>query len=264
MKLKIFRYNKGMESPRYDTFQIELSPGLTILSALFKVQEQYDDSLAFRYSCRGAVCGTCAVLINRVPRLACRTQLEALVSKKLDISLSRIPFAGFTEPWDSQQEIIIEPLPHFPVVRDLIVDMSSFFDRYRELGPVFRPEGPDPEKERLMDPKAVKELNRYTPCILCAACYAACPVNGKNPRYAGPAALAKLYRFHIDPRERSGPSRLLTADNPDGWWGCQFYSNCRKVCPKDVPPDIAIGSARHEITKMKDKNNVQNLNGGKS
>jgi succinate dehydrogenase / fumarate reductase iron-sulfur subunit len=261
MKLRVFRYHKEIKSPRYDTFAIEPSPGLTVLGALFKVQEQYDDSLAFRYSCRGAVCGTCAMLINRVPRLACRTQLEALLAGNLDTPLSRTPFTGLAEPWDPREEVIIEPLPHLPIIRDLIVDMTSFFQRYREIEPVFRPDGPDPETERLMDPQAVRELGQYTSCILCAICYAACPVNGKNPRYAGPAALAKVYRFHIDPREKKSPSRLILADTPDGWWGCEFHTNCRKVCPKGVPPDLAIGRARQEIKKMKDLNDSKNLSG---
>ena len=92
------------------------------------------------------------------------------------------------------------------MIKDLIVDMDEFFARYRAIVPVFRPGEPDPEKERLMTPEAVRELEQYTTCILCAACFAACPVNGKNPRYTGPAALAKLYRFHIDPREQQGPA----------------------------------------------------------
>ena len=102
-----------------------------------------------------------------------------------------------------------------------------------------------------MKPEEVKELGQYTTCILCAACFGACPVNGKNPRYLGPAALAKLYRFRIDPREQAGPERLASADRPDGWWACEFHTNCRKVCPKDVPPNIAIGRARQELTRMK-------------
>ena len=102
-----------------------------------------------------------------------------------------------------------------------------------------------------MTPDAVRELGRYTTCILCGACYAACPVNGKNKHYPGPAALAKLFRFHIDPREKEGAARLATADRPDGWWACEFHTNCRKVCPKGVPPDKAIGQARQELNRMK-------------
>lgn len=251
MNLKISRFRTGMEKPRYDTFELEPANGMTVLSALFHVQEHFDDSLAFRYSCRGAVCGTCAMLINRVPRLACRTQLHALVAGKLSLPLHAYVLPEYTEPWDPATEIIIEPLPNLPVIKDLIVDMTTFFANYRAVDPAFHPPDRHPEKERPMSPAAVRELEKYTTCILCAACFGACPVNGKNPRYLGPAALAKLYRFHIDPREQPGPGRLAAADKPEGWWACEFHTNCRKVCPKDVPPDIAIGHARQELNRIR-------------
>ncbi len=255
MKLKVFRFQPGWEKPRYDTFAIEPVPGMTVLTALFEAQSRYDDSLAFRYSCRGAVCGTCAMLINRVPRLACRTQLGALTAGALDLSLSHYDLPALTEPWDTKEEVLLEPLPNLPVIKDLIVDMGIFFAKYRAIEPVFRPGDPDPEKERLMSPASVSELEQYTTCILCGACFAACPVNGKNPGYTGPAALAKLYRFRIDPREQQGISRLGRADGPDGWWACEFHTNCRRVCPKEVPPDKAIGHARQELMNMKKDGN---------
>ena len=250
MKLKIFRSRPGTKA-RYDTFDIKPSPGMTVLSALFAIQEQFDESLAFRSSCRGAVCGTCAMLINRIPRLACRTQLHALMEGKLNMSLHAFSPQQYTEPWDPATEIIIEPLPNLPVIKDLIVDMNTFFAAYKSISPVFWPRDADPKKERLMDSAAVRELEKYTTCILCAACYGACPVNGKNPEYSGPAALAKLYRFFIDPREQRGLERLAAADTPTGWWACEFHTNCRRVCPKNVPPDIAIGRARKELIKAK-------------
>ena len=251
MRLKVFRFSPGMEEPRYDTFPIEPAPGKTVLAALFEVQGRYDDSLAFRYSCRGAACGTCALLINRVPRLACRTRLAALADTTRDPQLSGFILPELHEPWDRAEEVIVEPLPNLPVIKDLIVDMERFFANYRSILPVFLPGDADPAKERPMTPAEVRELEQYTTCILCAACFAACPVNRDNSRYPGPAALAKLYRFRIDPRERQGASRLRTADNPDGWWACEFHTNCRKVCPKGVPPDKAIGHARQELTKLK-------------
>jgi len=128
-----------------------------------------------------------------------------------------------------------------------VVDWDVFFEKYRALEPVFIPAGPAPDTERLMDPASVNALELYTTCILCAACYGACPVNGKDPAYAGPAALAKLYRFHIDPRETQDGKRLKAGDTPGGWWGCEFHANCRRVCPKGVPPNRAIGAARREL-----------------
>jgi succinate dehydrogenase / fumarate reductase, iron-sulfur subunit len=251
MNLKVFRYDPGVNGPRYDVFRIEPAPGMTVLTALFAAQEQYDESLAFRYSCRGAVCGSCAMLIDNVPRLACRTQVQALLEGKLIAPLSPSPEQGMNMTWDPAGEILVEPLPNLPVVRDLIVDMSPFFTAYRSLHPVFSPAGTPPEKEHPMVPAEVKKLEPYTNCILCGACFGACPVNTKNPRYPGPAALAQLYRFHIDPREKPGPSRLDRADNPDGWWACEFHTNCRRVCPRGVPPDRAIGFARRELSEDK-------------
>ncbi|HTY51624.1 MAG TPA: succinate dehydrogenase/fumarate reductase iron-sulfur subunit [Methanomicrobiales archaeon] len=248
MQLKVFRSGAGTQGPRYDRFEIDAPVGMTVLGALFAAQEK-DDTLAFRYSCRGAVCGTCAMLINRVPRLACRTQVRSLLDGKDKVQLAPYPAIQAAEPWDPGREVLVEPLPHLPVIRDLVVDMTRFFEYYTDIDPVFAPTGPEPEKERLMDPASVKDLAVYANCILCGACFGACPVNGRNPRYLGPAALAGLYRFRIDPREAGGAARLRRADTPDGWWACEFHGNCRRVCPKGVPPNIAIGRARKELTQ---------------
>jgi len=249
MKLKVYRYNERMDSPRYDTFELKSRPGMTILEALFQIQKQFDDSLSFHYSCRGAVCGTCAMLINKVPRLACRTQAESLL--KGDLKINLVPYPSIedtTAEWNPEEEILVEPLPHLPIIKDLIVDMSTFFKYYKFIEPTFKPADPAPEKERLMKPTAIPELELYTNCILCAACFGACPVDGKNPEYLGPAALAKLYRFHIDPREANGTERLKRANIPNGWWACEFFGNCTRVCPKGVPPTIGIAKTRKELT----------------
>jgi len=240
----------------YDVFSIQPTPGMTVLGALFHIQESQDDSLSFRYSCRGAVCGSCAMLINKVPRLACRTQLTPLVDRTVDVSVESLkPYPAIQDTpaeWDPESEILVEPLPHLPVNKDLVVDMKKFFGYYRAVDPVFRPVDEGPERERLMSPEHVKELERYTNCILCGSCFGACPVDGKDPGYLDAAALAKLYRFHIDPREREqaiDSDRLALADRPDGWWACEFHSNCAVVCPKGVPPNRAIGKARRELKK---------------
>ena len=253
MKFKILRFSREKSEPYYDNFEFEPSTGMTVLGALFHIQQEFDDSIAFHYSCRGAVCGTCAMLINKVPRLACRTQLEPLMMGDLKVPLSPYKAIEETIEWNHNEEILIEPLPHLPVNKDLIVDMDKFFDYYKIVEPVFKPADPDPEEERLMDPEAVKELEQYTNCILCAACFGSCPVDGTKPDYLGPAALAKLYRFYIDPREGNSESRLLLADNPDGWWDCEFHGNCRRVCPKEVPPLIAIAKAREKLDIIKNR-----------
>jgi len=251
MKLKVHRYNNSSKKSYYDTYEFEPTSGMTILTALFHIQDRFDDSLSFRYSCRGAVCGSCAMLINKVPRLACRTQVSALFGGTNFFKLKPYPaIEKETVPWNRAEEIIIEPLPHLPVEKDLVVNMEKFFKYYRTIEPVFKPKDNVPEKEYLMDQEAVKELENYTNCILCAACFSSCPVDDKNQEYLGPAALAKLYRFHIDSREAQDGSRLELANHYNGWWACEFHTNCKRVCPKGVPPNLAIGKARKVLKEQ--------------
>jgi succinate dehydrogenase / fumarate reductase iron-sulfur subunit len=128
MKMKVFRFERETGYSRYDTFEIEPPPGMTVLSALFRIQEDLDDSLAFRYACRGAVCGNCAMLINKVPRLACRTRIEPLLKGEGKIKMSPFPGTKETVSWDPENEILVEPLPSLPKIKDLIVDMDKFFE----------------------------------------------------------------------------------------------------------------------------------------
>jgi len=195
------------------------------------------------------------MLINKVPRLACRTQLNSLLDGTNTVNLKPYPAIEVKEPWNPQEEVLIEPLPHLPILKDLIVDMDKFFNFYRATQPHLKPADEPPEKERLMDPSAVKELEKFTNCVLCAACFGACPVDGREAEYFGPAALAKLYRFHIDPREPQDDSRLLLVNDSSGWWGCEFHANCMRVCPKGVPPNLAIARARGRLKNVQPTDN---------
>ncbi len=249
MKLKVFR-GGGDGNTRYDTFELEPRPGMTVLGALFHVQDRLDPTISFRYSCRGAVCGACAMMINKFPSLACRTQLGALLEGMERPKLKPYPAMEGGETWDHGSEILVEPLPHLPVIKDLVVDMKRFFEVYKAVEPVFIPEDKAPEKERSMEPAKVRELEDYTNCILCAACFGACPVESGKPDFWGPAALAKLYRFAEDPREGKEEYRLKLADIPEGWYACKFHANCKIVCPKGVTPNLAIGEARQKLKKL--------------
>jgi succinate dehydrogenase / fumarate reductase iron-sulfur subunit len=246
MKLKVYR-TKG-DAPGYDTFEFDPPAGMTVLSALFFVQDHFDPSLGFRYSCRGAVCGSCAMLINKVPALACRTQVGKLLDGTEEApDLKPYPAIEGGEGWVQGEEVLVEPLPHFEVVRDLIVDMEPFFRAYEAMKPYFRPTDEAPEKERGMEAADVSVLEDFTNCVLCAACWGSCPVSAGNPDFLGPAALAKQYRFARDPREGREEERLKMADTPQGWSACQFHTNCKKVCPKGVPPNLGIGKARQKL-----------------
>ena len=234
----------------YDVFKVPQKPGQTVLDALFYVQDQLDDSLSFRHSCRGAVCGNCAMLINKVPRLACRTQVSKLLEDFDFIDLVPYPAIEIKEPWIKTEEILVEPLPHLPVINDLIVDMDEFFQKYIDIKPKFIIKDPLPLYEQLMEPKNAHELETYVNCILCGICYGACPINDENENYFGPAALSKLYRFYIDSREPDHEARILRGDSLIGWWGCHFHTNCTKVCPRGVTPNTAIGKVRLALTTM--------------
>ncbi len=237
----IVRISRG-RGERYDDFDVNITAEMTVLDLLFHIIENIDQTLAFRYSCRGAVCGSCALLANHVPLLACRTTLAKILnpggSPRVSLpSGAEIPAGG----------ILLEPIPRLPVIRDLVVDWEPFFEQYLKLEPALKEEKNLPDKEHLIGKDEVRELERYTNCILCALCWSACPVVGEVEGYPGPAALAKLYRFFLDSREPGRAERMLLADTDSGWWACDFYTNCRKVCPRGVPPNIAIGKARKHL-----------------
>ncbi len=230
MNMKILRGGPASGTSRHQLYELDPPAGMTVLSALFWIRDRIDGTLAFRYSCRGAVCGSCAMSINGVPRLACRTQLSA---------------------FSREREVLVEPLPNLPVLRDLVVDMGPFFEKYRALRPWLRGaiDFTGGSRETPMAPESVRELELYTSCILCAACHGACPVCSAIPDFAGPAPLAKLYRFAIDPRDAEGTRRLREADTPGGWPACEFHLKCKAVCPRGVPPNIAIGRSREILGK---------------
>lgn len=233
----IVRIHRG-KGERYDDYDVEVTDGMTVLELLFRIQESIDQTLAFRYSCRGAICGSCAVLANGRPVLACKTPVSRVIKPKNEDQVS-LP----TKTGQPEGGILLEPAPKLPVIRDLVVDWEPFFEVYRKLDPVLKGNNP-PEKEYLVEKDDSRKLEKYTNCILCALCWSACPVVNEVEGYPGPAALAKLFRFYLDPREPGSANRLSLADNEAGWWACDFHTNCKKVCPKGVPPNVAIGRAR--------------------
>jgi succinate dehydrogenase / fumarate reductase iron-sulfur subunit len=160
--------------------------------------------------------------------LACRTHVADLVGRP----------------------ILIEPLPYFPVIRDLLVDMSSFFARYREIKPFLHPKEAAGSRETLMDERQRKVIDPYVNCILCGICFGSCPAFRLDPSFLGPAMLAKAFRFFLDPRDGRGDKILETVNRSrTGVWACKTVFNCVRVCPKDVPPTRAIVEMRGNILR---------------
>jgi succinate dehydrogenase/fumarate reductase iron-sulfur protein len=222
-RFQVFRFDPEKEEhPYFSSYSLEMDESQTVLGALMEIQDRLDSSLAFRYSCRGAVCGSCGLTVNGSLVLACRTLL------------SRLPRGIIT----------VEPLPNLEIEKDLVVDMSPFWRAYQEVRPWLHSLDLAPDREYRVSERERSRIDRFVNCILCACCYGACPAVSQHPDYLGPAALAKLYRFVGDTRDRRGYEHLRRADGPQGAWGCHDVFRCTKVCPKEVRPSDGIAALR--------------------
>lgn len=249
MKFKIKRFDG--ENSKYEIFEVKPNTQMSVLEALFQIQDETDSTLAFRYSCRGAVCGSCAMLINKKQRLACRTQVSEIADEKV---LTISPYGPLAKPeFKAGDEILIEPLPNLSVIKDLVVDMKPFFKHYESVEPWFGVEDTT-RQENLMSQKDTKKVDRYASCILCGLCYGACPVSTRDRDYLGPAALAKAWRFYIDPRFPDRQKMLPGVNFTNGVWECERVYRCVEVCPKQVPPTIAITGFIRKIIVQRIKN----------
>ncbi len=225
----IYRFNPG-QSAHYQEYRLTPDKGMSVLEALFHILERQDPTLSFRYSCRGAVCGSCAMYINGRHRLACNTLVESLKGEKVTIS----------------------PLPNLPVIKDLVVDMTSFYEKIEKAMPFLKTLEAR-QAEIKQSPKDRERLDIITDCILCAACHSACPVNWTSKSYLGPAVLNKAYRFIADSRDDAGEERLSLVDNEDGIWRCHGIFNCTEACPKKISPADSIIQLRHSVFAGKKK-----------
>lgn len=227
--LRIYRHDPDLDSAgKYQNYQIELQPGQTVLMALYHILENVDKTIAFRASCRSAVCGSCGMRINGKNRLACETQLALL---------------GDT--------VVIEPLPHLPVLKDLVVDMTTFWDKYERVRPYLISLQASPEKERLQSPHDRKPIDEFIDCILCACCHSSCTMAWWDTEYLGPAALAKMYRFVADSRDEGALERLKIVANEEGVFRCHTLFNCTEECPKKISPTFAIQQMKKKVMAAK-------------
>ncbi|MCG2817356.1 MAG: succinate dehydrogenase/fumarate reductase iron-sulfur subunit [Candidatus Aminicenantes bacterium] len=232
IQFKILRYDPIKdEAPHFRNYTSRPDPKDSILEAIKQIRDEQDPSLSFRYSCREAVCGSCAMVINGAITLACRTTVESL-------KIGRI---------------VIEPLPNLEIQKDLIVDMDPFYLSMKTIQPYLIPSEEPPETGHRIIERKMENIDQYISCIWCGSCYAACPVASRDHRYLGPAALAKLYRFIKDPRDGRPSTHWKIVDNEKGLWGCDTVFRCNEVCPKEVRPADGIEGLRREIIAHKAK-----------
>lgn len=229
--LKILRYNPEKDAkPSYQTFQVEAEPTDRVLDLLEKVKGEQDGTLSFRRSCGHGICGSDAMRINGMNRLACKTLVR-----------------------DVGEQITVEPLLGLPTVKDLIVDMKPFFDHYRRVMPYFISDKPIPEdgRERLQSPEERLRFDDTTKCILCACCTTSCPSFWANDRYYGPAAIVNAHRFIFDSRDTATAERLQILAEEMGVWRCRTAFNCTEACPREIKITQAIAEVKQAILRGK-------------
>ncbi len=224
--LKIFRYNPETDKkPHYETYQVEAEPTDRVLDLLEKVKGEQDGTLTFRRSCAHGVCGSDAMRINGMNRLACKVLVKDL----------------------GTDHITIEPLLGLPTIKDLVVDMEPFFEHYRSVKPFFINNDPPPQKERLQSPEERARFDDTTKCILCAACTTSCPSFWADNRYLGPAAIVNAHRFIFDSRDQGAAERLEILAQEMGVWRCRTAFSCTEACPREIQITKAIAEVKQAI-----------------
>jgi succinate dehydrogenase / fumarate reductase, iron-sulfur subunit len=232
--LKVFRINYTKDkSHYYDEFEIPLQKSTTVLDALIYAKSYLDNSIAIRYSCRMASCGSCGMRINGIPRLACYTNLSE---------------------FEEEDTITCDPLANFPHIRDLVTDFTQFYDHHKQMKPYIHNENADvsntrqsPLSEFGQSHEDVEKYLQFSYCIKCGLCYSACPTVATDTKFPGPQALSQAYRYYIDTRDVMDRDRLKIIDDRHGIWRCHFAGSCSKVCPKGVDPALGIQLLRDQM-----------------
>lgn len=228
---KVYRYEPEDEkNPHVDSYEIDLDKcGPMVLDALIKIKDEVDSTLTFRRSCREGVCGSCAMNIDGTNTLACTKPIEEVSG-----------------------DIKIYPLPHMPVVKDLVPDLSVPYAQYASIEPWLKSSTPAPTKERKQSPQEREKLDGLWECILCFCCTTSCPSYWWNgDRYLGPAVLLQSYRWMADSRDEAAGERLDDVDDPFKLYRCHTIMNCTNTCPKNLNPGQAIGEIKANLAKRK-------------
>ena len=231
LKLKIFRYDpETNKEPYYQTYEVEADPMDRLLDCLNRIRWEQDPTLSFRMSCGHGVCGSDGMRINGICGLACQKLVRSF-----------------------KEEVLIEPLPVFKVVKDLVVDLGPFFEKYQSIKPYLITQTPPSDTERKQSPGEHERFEEAIRCILCACCTASCPVNQnrETENYVGPAALVRAFRYLFDSRDEASEERTALLDHKDRAWGCQTMWKCTEVCPKEIPVTREIGQTKKRIHEAK-------------
>jgi succinate dehydrogenase / fumarate reductase, iron-sulfur subunit len=225
ISVKIKRFDpEGDKRPYWAEYALDVRPSDRVLDVMHQIKWEVDGSLAFRRSCGHGICGSDAMLINGVNRLACKVLVKDLGSR-----------------------ITIEPIRGMRVEKDLIVDMEPFFESYRAVLPYMINDDPPPPGERLQSPEERARFDETTKCILCAACTTSCPVFWTNGSYIGPAAIVNAHRFIFDSRDKGTADRVDVLNAGNGLWRCRTAYNCTEACPRDIPITRAIEEVRRAL-----------------
>jgi fumarate reductase iron-sulfur subunit len=219
--LTVTRYRPEQEAePTVQTYEVPYGKDWVVLDALNYIKDQLDGSLSFRWSCRMGVCGSCGMKVNGTPKLTCAAFLTDYLPGP----------------------VRVEPLDYFPIVRDLVVDITEFMQKLKKVKPwiVRDEERPVSGGEYLQTPDQLDVYKQFSMCINCLLCYSACPIYGLEPSFVGPAAIALAQRYNLDSRDQGAAERSKLLSEKDGIWECTFVGECTKVCPKGVDPAGAI------------------------
>jgi succinate dehydrogenase / fumarate reductase, iron-sulfur subunit len=223
--IRVLRYNpEADQEPAYRDYAVEVEPTDRVLDALHSVKWYQDGTLTFRRSCAHGICGSDAMRINGVNRLACKVLMR-----------------------DVGERVTVEPLMGFRVVKDLVVDMEPFFAQFRSVLPYFIADARPPQRERH---QSIDDRERYddtTKCILCAACTTSCPSFWADEDFVGPAAIVNAHRFIFDSRDQAAAERLQILNDREGVWRCRTIFNCTEACPREIKITKAIGEVKKAL-----------------
>jgi fumarate reductase iron-sulfur subunit len=223
ISLEVLRYSPETDAePSFQRYDVPLRKDWVVLDALNYIKDKVDGSLTFRWSCRMGICGSCGMMVNGEPKLTCATFLSKYAKEGAPVR--------------------VQPLRYFPVIRDLVVEVSDFMTKLQSVKPwlIRGEEKPTSEGEYLQTPDQLDRYKQFSMCINCMLCYAACPVYGLDPVFIGPAAIALAQRYNMDSRDEGANERMDILAQHEGIWGCTFVGECTQVCPKHVDPAGAI------------------------